>query len=115
MGSTPVLVPIELGASDVALLGMFVPAAEENHERAPQTPQIDADPWADMDPKFLNTASDRAQVAEISGADPREPFPNPNLDRFVQQSPIPPRERHDPVRPNIEANLLLNRHGRTVA
>ncbi len=100
---------------DVALLALLISAAEEDHDRVALTTEVNANPGTDGDPKLLNATSDRAEVAEVPGADPRDPFPNPDLDRQVSQFQIPPRERHDPVQPSIEANLLLNRHGRTVA
>lgn len=94
---------------------MLVAVAEEKHDRVLESSEIDPDPGTGGDPKLLNAAPDRAEVAEVPCSDPREPLPDPPRERSVSQPSIPLRERLDAIQPSVEANLLLSRHGRTVA
>lgn len=94
---------------------MLVSAAEEDRDRVPLAPKIDPYSATDENSKFLHAIADRPAVAKVAKTNPGDSLSDPNSSLFVPQPPEPPTERLDTVRTSIEADLLLNRHGRTVA
>lgn len=79
------------------------------------TTEINANPGTERYPKLLHALADRAEVAEVPEADPLDPPHDPICHRLIPNGLDPPSEWHDTIRSSIEANLLLNRHERTLA
>ena len=63
----------------------------------------------------MNAIPDGSGVAKIPRADSRDPLLDPVAGQVISKSIDPPTVRLDAIQPSVEANLLLNRHGRTVA